>query len=165
MSVLRRVWKWIKNEDRPLAGVNVLCLLQFFDTAGWVTVRASSPQKSILHIQVAFSALTLLLGRQEGHPACKKWGGWWRWALLSRDGVAPSRMVGVSASVNLPFHHKVQKFSSGTGSPGWGAVKRLYVHIQTGSFEDPVHKNLYYRAYPHKFFQEQVVEVIQDGTS
>jgi len=27
---------------------------------------------------IAFSALTLLLGRQEGHPACKKtewWGG------------------------------------------------------------------------------------------
>jgi len=33
--------------------------------------------------------------------------------------VAPSRMAGVSASVNLPLHHKVQKFSSGTGSPRW----------------------------------------------
>jgi len=39
--------------------------------------------------------------------------------VFSPDGVAPSRMVGVSASVNLPLHHKVQKFSSGTGSPGW----------------------------------------------
>ena len=48
----------------------------------------------------------------------KKIGGWWRWALLSPDGVAPSRMVGVSASVNLPLHHKVQRFSYGTGSPG-----------------------------------------------
>jgi len=28
-------------------------------------------------------------------------------------------MGGVSASVNLPLHHEVQKFSSGTGSPGW----------------------------------------------
>jgi len=37
-------------------------------------------------------------------------GGWWRWALVSPDGVAPSRMVSVSASVNLPLHHKVQKF-------------------------------------------------------
>ena len=56
------------------------------------------------------------------------WGGWWRWALVSLDGVAPSRMVSVSASVNLPLQHKVQKFSSGTGSPGWSqkrAVKRL----------------------------------------
>jgi len=31
----------------------------------------------------------------------------------------PSQMVCVSVSVNLPLHHKVQKFSSGTGSPRW----------------------------------------------
>jgi len=72
---------------------------------------------------VAFSALMLLVGRQEGHPACKKYGGWWRWALVSPDGVVPSRMVGVSASFNLPLHHKVKKFSSGTGSPGWSRKK------------------------------------------
>jgi len=38
----------------------------------------------------------------------------------------------VSASVNLPLHCKVQKFSSGTGSPGWsrkGAVKRLWLQF------------------------------------
>jgi len=29
----------------------------------------------------------------------------------------------VSASVNLPLHHKVQKFSSGTGSRGWSQKK------------------------------------------
>jgi len=28
-----------------------------------------------------------------------------------------------SVSVNLPLHHKVQKFSSGTGSPGWSRKK------------------------------------------
>jgi len=32
-------------------------------------------------------------------------------------------MVGVSASVNLPLHHEVQKFSSGTVSPGWSLKK------------------------------------------
>jgi len=69
---------------------------------------------------VAFSALTPLVGWQEGHPARKKYGGWWR---VSPDGVAPSRMFSVSASVNLPLHHKVQKFSSGTGSPGWSRKK------------------------------------------
>ena len=42
-------------------------------------------------------------------------GGWW-WALVSPYGVAPSRMVGVPASVNLVF-------SSGTGSPGWSRKK------------------------------------------
>jgi len=81
---------------------------------------ASSPNPNAL---VAFSALMLLLGRQEGHPACKKCDGWWRWALVSPDGVAPSRMVCVSASVNLPLRHKVQKFSSGTGSLGWSQKK------------------------------------------
>ena len=49
--------------------------------------------------------------------------GWWRWTLISPDGVVPSRMVGVPASVNLPLHHEVQKFSSGTGSPGWSRKK------------------------------------------
>jgi len=49
--------------------------------------------------------------------------GWQRLALVSPEGVAPSRMVCVSASVNLPLHHKVQKFSSGTGWPGWSQKK------------------------------------------
>ena len=43
--------------------------------------------------------------------------------MVSPDGVTPSRMVCVSASVNLPLHHKVHKFSSGTGSPGWSRKK------------------------------------------
>jgi len=68
-------------------------------------------------------ALTLLVGWQKGHPACKKYGGMVEVALVSPDGVAPSRMVCVSASVNLPLHHKVQKFSAGTGSPGWSQKK------------------------------------------
>ena len=31
--------------------------------------------------------------------------------MVSPDGVTPSRIVGVSASVSLPLHHKVQKCS------------------------------------------------------
>jgi len=54
------------------------------------------------------------------HVYCE---GWWRWALVTPDGVAPSQMVGVFASVNLPLHHKVQKFSCGTSSPGWSRKK------------------------------------------
>ena len=54
---------------------------------------------------LAFSALTLLVGK--GIRPVKNGG----WALVSTDGVAPSRMVGVFASVNLPLHHKVQKCS------------------------------------------------------
>ena len=57
-------------------------------------------------------------------------GGWWRWALISPDGVAPSRMVSVSASVNLALHHKVKRCSllalAHQGDPGKRAVKRLW---------------------------------------
>ena len=45
-------------------------------------------------------------------------------------------MVGVSASFNLPLHHKVQKFSSSTGSPWWSRKKghkTVVVMILTGS--------------------------------
>jgi len=63
------------------------------------------------------------LGGRKGIRPVKNIGGWWRWALVNPDGVAPSRMVSVSASVNLVLHHKVQKFSSGTGSPGWSRKK------------------------------------------
>jgi len=62
------------------------------------------------------------LGSRTGVRPVKN-GGWWRWALLNPDGVAPIWMVGVSASVNLPLHHKVQMFSSGTGSPEWSRKK------------------------------------------
>jgi len=63
------------------------------------------------------------LGGRKGMWPVKNMGGWWRWTKVSPDGVAPSRMVGVSASVNLPLHHKVQKLSSGTVSPGWSRKK------------------------------------------
>jgi len=88
------------------------CECRQFDTVGWAAGRASGP---------------------------KNMGGWWSWwALVSSDGVASSRMVSVSASVNLPLHHKVQTFSSGTGSPGWSRKKGrkmvVYVWCKTGLF-------------------------------
>jgi len=62
--------------------------------------------------------------------------------VVSPDGVAPSRMVSVSASVNLPLHHKVQNFSSGTGSPGWSQKKGhktvVVVHIPVWLFPNEV---------------------------
>jgi len=52
---------------------------------------ASLPNPNAL---VAFSALILLVGWQEGHPACKKYGGWWRWALVSLAEWHPARWSG-----------------------------------------------------------------------
>jgi len=63
------------------------------------------------------------LGSRKGIRPVKNMREWWRWALVSLDGVAPSQMVGVSAYVNPPLHHKVQKFSSGTGCPEWSRKK------------------------------------------
>jgi len=65
-----------------------------------------------------------------GWAAGRASGGLWRWALVGPDGVAPSWMVSVSASVNLPLHHKVQKFTSGTGSPGsWKKDRKMVVVV------------------------------------
>ena len=62
------------------------------------------------------------LGGRKGIRSVKNMGDG-RWALVGLDGVAPSRMVSVSASVNIPLHHKVQKFSSGTASLRWSRKK------------------------------------------
>jgi len=56
--------------------------------------------------------------------------GWWRWALVSPAGVVPSWMVGVSGSVNLPLHHRLESRSfllapAHPGGPGKRAVKWL----------------------------------------
>jgi len=51
--------------------------------------------------------------------------------VVSPDGVAPSRMADVSASVNL--HHKVQEFSSGISSHRWSRKegrKTVVVRVQ-----------------------------------
>jgi len=83
----------------------------------------SESLKQIWFLNVlAFSALTLSVGRQEGHPTCKKWGDDGGGHLLVQ---MEWRLAGwsMSASVNLPLHNKVQKFSSGTGSPRWSRKK------------------------------------------
>jgi len=76
-------------------------------------------------------------------------GGHW----LSRDGVVPSRMVGVSASVNLPLHHKVQKFSSGTDSPGWSREKGcktvVVVVVVPGHFQNLTNSSVVHNLQPN----------------
>ena len=67
-------------------------------------------------------------GRKDIRPVTNM-GGWWRWALVSPDGVAPSRMVSVSVSVNLPLHHKVHSLLAPAhpGGPRKRAVKRFWL--------------------------------------
>jgi len=79
------------------------------DSSVWTT---SSHHKQHIYVTIKPSAVYGMLSFHVAYMA-----GWWRWALVSPDGMVPSRMVGVSASVNPSLHHKVQKFSSGTSSP------------------------------------------------
>jgi len=88
---------------------------------------AYSPYPNAL---VAFSALTLLVGRQEGHPACKKYGEFgggghwlvrmeWRpagWSVCLLLLIFPCTIKSRS-SLLAPAH---------PGGPGKMAVKRLW---------------------------------------
>jgi len=80
----------------------------------------------------AFSTLTLLAGRQEGHPACKKL--WWVLASLSLQRGADLHIAQL-----MPLPHTVSCFSkiwigftflvlADPGSPGQRPVKRVCVY-------------------------------------
>jgi len=89
---------------------------------------------------VAFSALTLLVGRQEGHPACKK-TEWWgacmityleRGADLHMAQLMPLPLtVSCFSKIKIDFTFLVPAHP---GSPGKRAVKRVCVCM---SVSDP----------------------------
>jgi len=64
-----------------------------------------------------FIALTLLVGLQEGHPACKKPWGSWGGGAVSPIGVAPTRTDGASASIIFPCSIKIQETGGGETQP------------------------------------------------
>jgi len=60
----------------------------------------------------------LLVGRQEGHPACKKLeGGCGSGGAVSPVGVVPTQTVGTSASIIFPCSIKIQKTGGGETQP------------------------------------------------
>jgi len=68
----------------------------------------------------AFSALTLLVGRQEGHPACKKLsGGCWHGYLSgARCRLAYGSADATAAHCILLQYNPDWFYLSGAGSPG-----------------------------------------------
>jgi len=57
--------------------------------------------------------------------------------LVSADGVAPSRMVGVSASVNLFLHSRSSLLAPAyPGGPGKRAVKQLWWRCDHATLEE-----------------------------
>jgi len=79
----------------------------------------------------AFSALTLLVGRQEGHPACKKTEWWGAGMVICLERNADLRMaqlmplpltVSCFSKIQIGFTFLVPAHP---GSPGQRAVKRM----------------------------------------
>jgi len=67
----------------------------------------------------AFSALTLLVGRQEGHPACKKLSGEvlvWFFRLKRGADLHMAQLMPLPLTVSC--FSKIQIGFAGTGSPG-----------------------------------------------
>jgi len=80
---------------------------------------------ALFFIENAFSALTLLVGWQEGHPACKKLtGGMLAWLCVwgkMQICIWPSWCY--CYSVSLAPVNPDWIYLSGTGSPGWSRTK------------------------------------------
>ena len=68
---------------------------------------------------MAFSALTLLVGRQKGHPACKKTEWWGAGVDISLERGANLHMAQLMPlPLAVSCFVKIQTGFSGTGQPG-----------------------------------------------
>ena len=90
----------------------------------------------ILGHHFAFSALTLLVGRQEGHPACKKTEQWGAGMVICLERGADLHMaqlmpvpltVSCFSKIQIGFTFLVPAHP---GSPGQRAVKRVCVYYK-----------------------------------
>jgi len=77
-------------------------------------------------IRSAFSALTLLVGRQEGHPACKKAEWWWGAGVV----ICLERGADLHIAKLMPLPLTVSCFSKiQTGLPFWYRLTRVVPEI------------------------------------
>ena len=82
---------------------------------------------------IVFSALTLLVGRQEGHPACKKTEWWGAGMVICLERGADLHMAQLMPlSLTVSCYGKIQigfpfLVPSHPGSPGKRATKRVCV--------------------------------------
>jgi len=69
----------------------------------------------------AFSALTLLVGRQKGHPACKKTKWWGAGVVICLEQGADlhiAQLMPLPLTVSCFSKIQIGFYLSGTGSPG-----------------------------------------------
>jgi len=77
----------------------------------------------------AYSALTLLVGRQEGHPVCKNWvvrRCWHGYLSGARCRLAHAQLMPLPLTIQIGFTFLVLAH---LGSPGQRAVKRVCVCV------------------------------------
>ena len=107
----------------------------------------------------AFSALTLLVGRQEGHPACKKLSGEvLAWLFCLERGadlhiaqlMPPPLTVSCFSKIQIGFTFLVPAHP---GSPGKRAVKRVCVGVCGRLPEMTIYRPNWYRLSPQKTTQ------------
>ena len=119
------------SQSATVLVASLLLYLVFFDLNRFFIVFVCFP----VFFLDAFSALTLLVGRQEGHPACKKLSGgvlawfsvwskvqtciWPSWCHCRSLSLAPAK-IQTGFTFLVPAH---------LGSPGKRAVKWVYVFV------------------------------------
>ena len=99
-----------------------------------IGIKKEKINTTLIDLSHAFSALTLLVGRQEGHPACKKLsGGVLAWYLsgsrcrLAYGPLMPLPLtVSCSSKIQIGFTFLVP---ADLGSPGKRTVKRVCVCV------------------------------------
>ena len=88
-----------------------------------------------MYVLTAFSALTLLVGRQEGHPACKKLEWWGAGVVICLERDADLHMAQLMPlPLTVSCFSKIQiRFTflvlAHLGSPRKRAVKRVCVCV------------------------------------
>ena len=121
MSLVVGIHCWLPAETRYK---NNALYVEWFEI---LLVDSLSTHLLIVTEFFAFSALTLLVGRQEGHPACKKtewWGAGLEWgADLHMAQLMPLPLsLSCFSKIQISFTFLVL---ANPGSPGERAVKRV----------------------------------------
>jgi len=101
----------------------------------YLQLQLTNNRSNSISLFFAFSALTLLVGRQEGHPACKKLEWWGAGMVICLELGADLHMAELMPlPLTVSCFNKIQigftfLVPADLGSPGKRAVKRVCVYI------------------------------------